>query len=71
MRRKKNKTVGDVFNTLTEEQKEFLYLLIDKAAESHSTNIIDEDDKKILDTFNKEQKIIVSAFINEAAKGNL
>ena len=68
MRRKKNKTVGDVFNTLTEEQKEFVYLLIDKALKSHSTNI-EEDDKKLLDTFNKEQKIIVIAFINEAAKG--
>lgn len=68
MRRKKNKTLGDVFNTLTEDEQTFVYLLLGKAAESHSTNILDEDDKKILDTFNNEQKMIVNILINFAAK---
>lgn len=44
---KKEKTVQDVFDTLTEEQKTVVYALIGQALEDKESGKLDEDDEKV------------------------
>ena len=58
------KTVKDVFDTFTEEQKTVVYALIGQALED--TKSEKEDEKDVFDTFTEEQKTVVYALIGQA-----
>lgn len=72
------KTVADVFNTLTEEQKTVVYAMIGQALEEAGVNTDDEDKKEVkhaasddsgADVFNtltEKQKTVVYAMIGQA-----
>lgn len=72
------KTVADVFNTLTEEQKTVVYAMIGQALEEAGVNTDDEDKKEVkhaasddsgADSFNtltEKQKTVVYAMIGQA-----
>ena len=62
------KTVADVFNTLTEEQKTVVYALIGQALEDN-----EKYEKTVADVFNtltEEQKIVVYALLGQALEDN-
>lgn len=62
------KTVADVFNTLTEEQKTVVYTLIGQALEDN-----EKYEKTVADVFNtltEEQKTVVYALIGQALEDN-
>ena len=62
------KTVADVFNTLTEEQKTVVYALIGQALEDN-----EKYEKTVADVFNtltEEQKIVVYALVGQALEDN-
>lgn len=68
------KTVADVFNTLTEEQKTVVYAMIGQALEEAGVNAASEDDSSdsdetVADVFNTltdKQKTVVYAMIGQA-----
>lgn len=72
------KTVADVFNTLTEEQKTVVYAMIDQALEEAGVDTEDDenvqhsaedDDETVADVFNTltdKQKTVVYAMIGQA-----
>ena len=76
------RTVGDIFDTLTDEQKEFVFGLIAEALASggededeeektakHAEDIVDEEDKTVkdmFDAFTEEQRNVVYHLIEQA-----
>ena len=61
------KTVADVFNTLTEEQKTVVYALIGQALEDNEKNVNVAD---MFNTLTEEQKTVVYALIGQALEDN-
>lgn len=61
------KTVADVFDTLTEEQKTVVYALIGQALEDNEKNVNVAD---VFDTLMEEQKTVVYALIGQALEDN-
>ena len=61
------KTVADVFNTLTEEQKTVVYALIGQALEDNEKNVNVAD---VFNTLTEEQKTVVYALIGQALEDN-
>ena len=62
------KTVADVFNTLTEEQKTVVYALIGQVLEDN-----EKYEKTVADVFNtltEEQKTVIYALIGQALEDN-
>lgn len=63
------KTVADVFNTLTEEQKTVVYTMIGQALEEAGVDTDEDDDETVADVFNTltdKQKTVVYAMIGQA-----
>lgn len=59
------KTVADVFNTLTEEQKTVVYAMIEQASEDDSSDS-DETVADVFNTLTEKQKTVVYAMIGQA-----
>ena len=59
------KTVADVFNTLTEEQKTVVYTLTGQVLEDNEKTLAD-----VFNTLTEEQKTVVYALIGQALEDN-
>ncbi len=65
----KAKTAGDIFDSLSGEQKELVYFLLGKAKEGKSADVSHADDSKIAGLFqsmDQDQTSVVTYMVNEA-----
>ena len=64
------KTIADVFNTLTEKQKTVVYALIGQALEDNEKTLADVFNTLVFNTLTEEQKTVVYALIGQALEDN-
>ena len=65
------KTIADVFNTLTEKQKTVVYALIGQALEDNEKTLADVFNTLVVfNTLTEEQKTVVYALIGQALEDN-
>ena len=65
----KNKTVGDIVDTMSEEQKEVMYTLVGLANDGGSIETKDKTTfNKVIDSMNEEQKNVLYAMVGKATE---